>query len=167
MKRSLLFPIASLALLFLVAAVPQAQAQAQIEIGPRVGYEIDDIEALTLGGDVRVSSFVLPVQINGSVDYFFLDEGTYGDASLLKFAVNGLYQFGFANQLFTPYAGPGLSITRFSNGNSETDLGLNAVGGAEFGFGALRPFAQAELVLLGDTEPVQITAGLLFTIGGL
>ena len=185
-----LFPPALLAVL-LAAAAPQqqARAQAQIELGPRVGYEIDQFDALTLGGDVRVSTAALPVQINGTVDYFFLDDvsqdfgnGDSFEASqrLLKFAVNGLFEFGIDNQYFTPYAGPGLSVTRYSlssdadidgqnvdfDDDSETDVGLNAVGGAEFGLGGLRPFVQAEFVLLGDAEPVQLTAGLLFNVGG-
>jgi hypothetical protein len=175
---------ALLALLLLTAA-PQARGQAQIELGPRVGYEIDQLNAFALGGDVRVSTAALPVQLNGSVDYFFLDDASFSDnagnsveasQNLLKFAVNGLFQFGIDNQYFTPYAGPGLSITRYSvdsdgqgvdlRSGSETDVGLNAVGGAEFGVGGLRPFVQAEFVLLGDYEPVQFTAGLLFNVGG-
>ena len=179
---------ALLALLLLTAA-PQARGQAQIELGPRVGYEIDQLNAFALGGDVRVSTAALPVQLNGSVDYFFLDDASFSDGAgnsleasqnLLKFAVNGLFQFGIDNQYFTPYAGPGLSITRYSvdsdadidgqgvdlRSGSETDVGLNAVGGAEFGVGGLRPFVQAEFVLLGDYEPVQFTAGLLFDVGG-
>jgi hypothetical protein len=178
--------LASTALLalLLLAAAPQARGQAQIELGPRVGYEIDQLNAFALGGDVRVSTAALPVQLNGSVDYFFLDDASFSDnagnsveasQNLLKFAVNGLFQFGIDNQYFTPYAGPGLSITRHpvdSDGQgvdlgsgSETDVGLNAVGGAEFGVGGLRPFVQAEFVLLGDYEPVQFTAGLLFDVG--
>jgi opacity protein-like surface antigen len=162
-------------------AAPQARGQAQIEFGPRVGYEIDQFDALTLGGDVRVSTAALPVKINGTVDYFFLDDDSFeASQRLLKFAVNGLFEFGIDNQYFTPYAGPGLSVTRYSlnsdadidgpnvdfDDGSETDVGINAVGGAEFGLGGLRPFVQAEFVLLGDAEPVQLTAGLLFTVGG-
>ncbi|PSQ82508.1 MAG: hypothetical protein BRD44_07995 [Bacteroidetes bacterium QS_7_67_15] len=186
--KTSLAPPALLALL-LLAAAPQARGQAQIELGPRVGYEIDQLNAFALGGDVRVSTAALPVQLNGSVDYFFLDDASFSDnagnsveasQNLLKFAVNGLFQFGIDNQYFTPYAGPGLSITRYSvdsdadidgqgmdlGSGSETDVGLNAVGGAEFGVGGLRPFVQAEFVLLGDYEPVQFTAGLLFDVGG-
>ncbi|PSQ93551.1 MAG: hypothetical protein BRD52_00940 [Bacteroidetes bacterium SW_4_67_19] len=97
----------------LLAAAPQARGQAQIELGPRVGYEIDQLNAFALGGDVRVSTAALPVQLNGSVDYFFLDDASFSDGAgnsleasqnLLKFAVNGLFQFGIDNQYFTAAA---------------------------------------------------------------
>lgn len=168
------FVFIALFALFVLAAAPQAKAQAQIELGPRVGYDIDQLEELSLGADLRISSFALPVQINGTFDYYLLGD-EYGGLDVFRFTANGLYQFGIDNQYFTPYAGPGLSLTRlsidddgsFGNINtSETELGLNLVGGAQFSIGTLKPFAQAEFVVGGDYEPVQITGGLLFTISG-
>jgi hypothetical protein len=186
-----LFPPALLAVL-LVAAAPQqqARAQAQVELGPRVGYEIEQLNELSVGADLRASTAALPFQVNGTFDYYFASEefdasdfddsderenAFIGAERVFRFTANALYEAGLDNQYFTPYFGPGLSVTRISyvdesvdvfGDDSTTDLGLNAVGGAEFGLGGLRPFVQAEFVLLGDAEPVQLTAGLLFNVGG-
>jgi len=182
-----LFSAALLAVL-LAAAAPQqqARAQAQIELGPRVGYEIEQLNELSVGADLRASAAALPFQVNGTFDYYFVseefdasdfDDGDERENAFIgaergfRFTANALYEAGLDNQYFTPYFGPGLSVTRISyvdefGDDSTTDLGLNAVGGAEFGLGGLRPFVQAEFVLLGDAEPVQLTAGLLFNVGG-
>lgn len=189
MKKSL--ASAAFVALLLVFAAPQARAQAQIEIGPRVGYEIDDLQALSVGADLRVSTFALPFQLNAAFDYYFpedfddenfdpaedRDSEFVGADNIMRFTANALYQAGINNQYFTPYFGPGLSVVRISRNedfinltdedDSVTELGLNAVGGIEFGIGGLRPFVQAEVGLLGDAQPTQITGGLLFTIGGM
>lgn len=177
-------PLAALFALALLAATPSAQAQTTFELGPRVGYEVDQINGFSLGADLRVSTTQLPFQINGTFDYYFTDDdqvvGGAGNPTVLKFAANGLYEFSFEqNEVFTPYFGPGLSVISVSGDNGddgddagETDVGLNVVGGAEFeaadfGFGTVRPFAQAEFVPLGgDVQPFQITGGLLFRLGG-
>ena len=165
MKRSTLFILA----LFLVATTHEARAQATIEIGPRVGYEIDNLNELIIGADARIGTAALPVVINPAVDYYFVD-----GASMIQFTGNALYEFGIDNELFTPYAGAGVAVTRYSVDvdesvieidNSTTDVGLNVVGGARFGFGNLRPFVQAQLTF-GDIEPVSIVGGVLFSLGG-
>lgn len=176
MKTTTSFFTALLLLLALSAAPNDARAQAVIEVGPRVGYEIDDFEALTIGADVRVSTVTLPFQVNGTFDYYFADELAGTDLNVFQITGNALYEFGINNQLFTPYAGPGLSITRVSFDSalpddsdfsaSDTDLGLNLVGGAEFGVRNLKAFAQASFVVGGSFEPVNITGGVLFGIGG-
>lgn len=174
------------ALLF--AAAPQAaQAQTTFELGPRAGFEVNDIESFVLGGDLRVSTVALPFQLQGAFDYYFVDDDDFRgvDASVYRFTANALYEVNFGeNEVFTPYFGPGISITRLSVeasddlpgdadfDDSESDVGLNVVGGAEFevanlGFGAVRPFVQAEFVPLGgDIQPFQVTGGLLFSLGG-
>lgn len=145
----------------------EASAQAQIQIGPRVGYDIDALESLFVGADARISVIGLPIQINPTFDYYFLDKDVFGDDKFYQVAVNGLYNFGFDNQLFTPYAGVGVAISRYSpdGGDGTTDVGANLIGGAAFGFGSLRPFVQAQLTLGGDAEPVGLVGGLLFNLG--
>lgn len=173
---------ALVALLFLALA-PQAKAQAEIELGPRVGLEANDIESLVLGGDLRVSTVALPFQISGAFDYYFPDDNDFAgeDPNVFRFTVNGLYELGVTNQVFTPYIGAGVSILRISRDvpddsnidDSDSDVGLNIIGGAKFevanyGFGAVRPFVQAEFVPLGgDIQPFQITGGILFRLGGV
>src|SRR5690606_5443477 len=110
-------------------------------------------------------------------DYFFLEDvdiiSEEYSQSLFKFTANAIYEFGIDNQAFTPYAGGGLAITRYSAeydagafgsvDASDTNVGLNVMGGAYFGSGSMRPFAQLYLTL-GDGSTVGATAGLLFAL---
>lgn len=163
----------ALASTLLLLDVGTAHAQTSFVIGPKVGYEIDIFEALAVGADLRIGTPSLPVMINPSFDYYFLDDNGFGDRSAYQITVNALYNFGFNNQVFTPYAGAGVAITRSSveteRGDVEvsdaTDVGANLVGGAVFGFGGLRPFVQAQLTVGGDVQPVTLAGGLLFAFG--
>ncbi|HMB94116.1 MAG TPA: outer membrane beta-barrel protein [Rhodothermales bacterium] len=153
-----------LALFFLALGIQTASAQIGIRIGPRVGYEIDDLNEVFIGADARLDILTLPVIINPAFDYYLTDGG-----DLFQLSANALYTFGINNTLFTPYAGAGVGITRFSSDVSDfsdTNVGLNIVGGAEFGFGGLRPFVQAQLTLDGESDLTTIAGGLLFNIGG-
>lgn len=160
------------ALLLVFMAVPEAHAQTDIDLGVRGSYELDDVEAFALGAGLRISTPTLPIAINPTFDYYFVDDNDdfasiedVTDVSLMQFTVNALYEFGFDNAAFTPYAGPGLSVVRWSvNDESETDVGLNLVGGAQFNTGSLRPFVEAHFVVGGDIQPAAITAGLRFNL---
>ena len=141
----------------LVAATTAGTASAQLtnfSLGPRVGYDFD-WEALTIGVDARAGMGTLPVDFNVTLDYFFLEKyevlNDDFSRSLFKLTANAIYEFGIDNQAFTPYAGGGLAISRYSLdydtgfGNvdaSDTNVGLNVIGGAYFGSGSMRPFAQ-------------------------
>lgn len=164
MKRLMTASRLSVALLFIFAlGIQRADAQATFEIGPKVGYEVDR-ESAFLGADIRIGTPALPVKINPYFDYYF----TEGDnLSLSQFGANALYEFGIANQTFTPYAGAGLAITRASYDRpdiTETDAGLNLLFGARFGFGQVRPFAQAQ-VTVGSPDFVSLAGGVLFRLG--
>src|SRR5690606_571425 len=92
-------------------------ASAQIELGGRIGYDVD-VEELHIGAEARfrVESIDLPIVFKPSLDYFFIDNG-----SLFSIDANAIYEFGIDNQAFTPYAGAGLGIGRISY---EIDLGF-------------------------------------------
>ena len=155
-----------LVLLFLAFGIQTATAQIGIRVGPRVGYEIDDLNDLFVGADVRLDVATLPVIINPAFDYYLTD-----GFDLFQLSANALYTFGINNAVFTPYAGAGVGITRVSVDSefgdaSNTDVGLNIIGGAEFGFGGLRPFVQAQLTLDGESDLTTIAGGLLFSLGG-
>jgi hypothetical protein len=161
-------------LLFALAIVIFAQsAFAQFKIGPRVGYELDEVGAFAIGADVRFSPPALPIAINPTFDYYFVDKDATGDASLWQANINALYDFGIANQVFTPFVGVGLALTNVSLGSrsafgvseSGTSAGANILVGAEFGFGAMRPFVQAQTTLGGDLQTATIAGGLLFSLG--
>lgn len=172
MKR--LSTITFLFALLLLIAPQQAEAQTSIEIGPRIGIDVGDIEELFIGAEGRISSDALPVIISPAFDFYFVDSGVEGvDQSIFVIDINGLYEFGVDNQAFTPYAGGGLGIVRSSVdvdggsfgtiGSSTTDVGLNLVGGARFETGTLQPFAQAKINVGGDFTLFNIMGGLLFS----
>jgi opacity protein-like surface antigen len=177
-KRTTLSALFALALL---ATVPQAQAQTDLSIGPRVGYETDS-ESFFVGGDARIGVETLPIRISPTFDYFFIDDvtvaGVEASSTLFQITGNALYEFGIDNTTFTPYAGAGLSYIRQSVdvsgdnipggsqfGGSSSEIGLNLLGGAEFtNVGGFAPFVQGEFVVGGDINPFKITGGLLFDV---
>ena len=180
MTRSSIKPVSTMkkctpfVLLFglcMVLGVSEARAQAQIEIGPRLGFDlVGDVEEFFVGGDGRVDLAGLPVMLNGTFDFYFVDE----NLDFWQLSLIALYEFGIANVAFSPYAGAGIGISRasldlglgdFGNAEaSDTDVGLNVIGGATFGLGNLKPFAQAQITF-GDVDLFTIGGGLLFSIG--
>ncbi len=184
MKRLTLL-VASFFLVLGLVVPTATQAQTSVKIGPRLGIPLGDVSDaggnLFFGADARIGSEGLPVQINPSFDYYLLDDRTLNGQdvgqTIIAVDVNALYEFGIDNEAFTPYAGGGLAITRtsveeqtFSNqfgsvtvgGASDTDVGLNIVGGARFPLGSVEPFAQLNATLGGDVQRLGITGGLLF-----
>lgn len=152
-------------LLILAISTERVEAQTSFELGPKIGYEVDDLESIFIGADARIGMAALPVTINPYFDYYFLD---IDNVSLFQLGANALYEFGIANQMFTPYAGAGLAISRFSYDvsgvDSETEMGLNLLFGSTFGFGQMRPFVQAQITV-GDADFFSVAGGLLFRLG--
>lgn len=172
MNRFVLF--AGVLLLFVSLAPAPAQAQATIQVGPRLGVPIGDLSNVTslfLGAEGRVKSPALPVVPNASFDYYLTDAD---NLSLIAVDLNVLYEFGVSNQAFVPYAGGGLGILRGSRegtnpvtgetvSESDSDVGLNLVGGARFSAGSVEPFAQLNATLGAESERIGLAGGLLFS----
>lgn len=171
----------SLLFAFVFLLSPQ-QATAQVEadettfkIGPRASLDLNDLNdafgaAFGIGADVRLQIPDIPVQGNGSFDFYFADDPW----TVWAVDVNAVYPFNIDNQGFTPYAGGGLGITRWSADVEEdfigisvsnTDIGLNLVGGAEFETDSgITPFAQLQLTVAGDADRLGLTGGVLFEL---
>lgn len=172
--------VLSLGLLFALAVPMNSQAQTSTKIGPRVGIPVGDISDLGgnffLGADARFDSEALPVVVNPSFDFYLMDDYVGGQnsvsQSVFTIDLNALYEFEGEDQAFTPYAGGGLAITRWSVDvpsqaqldPSTTDVGLNLLGGVRFPLGSVEPFVQANFGLGGDFDRFGIAAGLLFSI---
>jgi opacity protein-like surface antigen len=173
---------------FLAAAVPltsqaQMESESAFKIGPRATVALNDISDFggdfAIGGDVRYdlsASANAPIQLSGAFDYYFVEDretvtGGIGgvqteevSASAYTIDLNGLYSFPVEGA-FSPYAGAGLGIVGTSLGDaSDTDIGVNLVGGAEFEAGSLRPFAEAQVSFGGDFTRFGITGGVLFAL---
>ena len=141
-----------LALAFL-AAVP---AQAQLSFSPLAGYDID-YEAPTVGLafelNTNLSSLPLSPALRPSVEYVFLD----GDASLIRFDGDLIGRIQ-AGQSFLPYAKAGVTVEYLDlDGGSNTEVGLNLGGGAEFS----RLFVEGAFGI-GDVSDVRVRAGYRF-----
>ena len=181
--------IAGLAL-FVLAAFAANDARAQISMGVHGGYNLDaftdegaESGAFLAGGEVRFGVSEFPIVIRSGVTFFF--DGI-DDATAFQANADVLYEVGVDNAVFTPYFGVGLAVTHASLSADfpivgevfsaeETDVGASVIGGAAFGMGAVRPFAQARITLGnhlvfvnddGDGGPgYELAAGLLFRLG--
>lgn len=167
----------SLALLVALLVLPSAaQAQTTFQVGPRIGIDFGDIEEVFIGADARITTESLPVIMNPAFDFYFTPE----NFTFWGLSVNGFYPFGSNNEVFTPYAGAGLGIYRFSfegqsvggiafGGGGSTDIGLNLLFGAQFITGStFVPFIEAQYSPV-FTEGVTTTlfgikGGLLFNL---
>ena len=173
MKR---LSIATLFAALLFLAVPAQDAQAQVKLGPSAVLSVGDISDaggdFGIGADVRFLAGDLPVTFNGAFHYYFTDDFPGTDVSQTIFTIdaNALYMFGIENQAFTPYAGGGLGITRYSVDvdsqfdPSTTEVNLNIIGGAEFPLESFTPFVQAQFGVGGDFDRFNIAGGLLFNL---
>ena len=121
--------------IFLLSDVPEANAQARL--GANVGYNLDN-EHWFVGGQLRYGMPTFPLTFNPSLEYYLDVPG----GSIWELDINGIYHIGREyTTTFTPYFGAGLGVLYFNPENdafdSNTDLGLNLVAGADFG--SIRP----------------------------
>lgn len=144
----------------------QMESQSGFEIGPRVTIDVGDIEEVAIGAGVRYDlseNVDAPLQLNGAFDYYFAGDQGGSDVTIYTIDLNGHYMLP-TEATFSPYVGGGLGITNSEVGNfSNTDTGLNLVGGIEFDTGSLQPFVQGQITL-GDIDRIGITGGLLFAL---
>jgi len=166
MKRNLLLS-ASVLLLFALSTPPTAQAQFQI--GPHLGFNLDGSDLL-VGANAK-----FPVNIgeyaligNPGVDFYFFDE----DVTTARFNIDVLYPFSRA-QSFAPYVGAGLLIQYTSFDlpdnaprgleSTDTDIGLNFKIGTSFSAGdaPFLPFVEGHFAVKNNSD-FAIRAGILF-----
>lgn len=159
---------AALALAAAVATPSAAHAQLGFVVQGSYGL---DYEALGVGGGVRFGLGSLTakngIRAEATFDYFLTDDPltvweVNGNALMDIKSVKGLY------------AGAGINYTHSSiddNGVcgafgvacdlSNSDVGLNLIGGMNFGSSKARPFAQARLELGGGSQLI-LTGGIRF-----
>ena len=160
-------PKLALTLLSLSCAVALAQpASAQTRFGAQASFG-DDVD-LGLGGRVALG-MTERVHLVGTLDVFF--PSTEG-LDYWEVNANATYSFDEGARPLVPYVGAGLNLARASiepggssTSDSSTDLGLNILGGAQFGQWAVVPYAELR-VELGGGDQFVVTGGILFGGGG-
>lgn len=136
----------------------------------RFGAQLNWANDMDLGFGARLE---LPLNIGaegvlsrtyliGSFDYFFPD---CDECSYFEFNGNLAVPVDVEGNL-NPYVGAGLNMARFSADvpgvdSSNTDLGLNVLGGLKFALGPFASFGEARFEL-GGGEQFVLTFGVLF-----
>ncbi len=166
-------------LVFVVLA-PSA-VNAQVNLGGQLSFA-DDYD---IGLGVRATfglPTAAPLEIITTADYYFPDGVTGIDISYWEINANLVYLFNIPSSIVAPYAGGGLNYAHASVSadlsqfgvdfpgelpaieGSQSDLGLNLLGGARFNLGSITPFGELRIELNGGEQFV-FSAGALFRLG--
>ncbi|MGH7542243.1 MAG: outer membrane protein [Gemmatimonadota bacterium] len=154
-------------------AFAAADGSAQVRVGGQVSFA-DDAD-FGIGPRIALEiPRVLPgLWIVGSFDYFFPDEGLFGsegDVDYWELNGNLLYEFEIPDTPgIIPYAGGGINIAHASfttvepieTDESNTEGGLNILGGAAFPLTGVTPFVEVRVEIEGGEQFV-VTGGIMF-----
>ena len=144
------------AVLLCLVGVESASAQG-FRWGPEVSLGTDT--DLGLGARAEFDFSGSALTIIASFDYYFPD----GPAEYWEINGNLIYNFNIPSApTVTPYAGGGLNIGHASvDGYSDTDPGLNLLGGTRLDAGSIMPFVEIKFTIEG-VEQFVVTGGILF-----
>ncbi|MBI1723690.1 MAG: hypothetical protein HYR48_07270 [Gemmatimonadetes bacterium] len=149
----------AVSIILALCALAPATLRAQAKFGGQVSWADD--QDIGLGARVVASTpgaLQLPrLDFIGSFDWFFPGGGAN------YYEVNGNVGYRISGVTgIAPYVGGGLNIAHRSNGTSNTELGLNLLGGLRFGIGpVVKGFSEVRLELSGGEQFV-VTFGVLF-----
>lgn len=146
--------------------------KAQIDIGAQGSWG-DDVD-FGLGGRVVVGLPIeqFPLELIGSFDYFFPDIDNF---DYWEINANAAYVIPVPTPTVAPYAGAGINIARASVdvgtvpgvgdfSASDTEVGLNLLGGVKFPLQSVTPYGELRIEL-GGGEQFVITGGVSFNVG--
>lgn len=152
MRKSLV----AAAIMLCLMGVETASAQG-FRWGPEVSLGTDT--DLGLGARAEFDFSGSALTIIASFDYYFPD----GPVNYWEINGNLIYNFNIPSApTVTPYAGGGLNIGHASSdGSSDTDPGLNLLGGTRFDAGSIMPFVEVKFTIEG-VEQFVVTGGILF-----
>ncbi len=143
---------------FLLAVPLAPNARADTAIGFRGGLSIDPDQVL-------VGLHIQPPPVGRNLYVVPSGEAGFGDdAFTLSFNGDLQYQFG-AGQDVRPYAGGGLSLYYYDRdgGGSDSEFGVNALGGLVFARQSGRPiFLEMKLGLTDRMPDWKFLVGLMF-----
>ena len=160
--------VVSMVALAVILGLP-AECRAQASVNPHVGYDVD-IEELLIGGSVQ---FGVPgAAIAGVALRFSPGLSYYIGGSGGRFLVADLdAQYPFTARSVQPYVGGGVFLRRVSvdvdivGSITDTDVGLNLMGGAAFGSSSrVRPFVEGRL-RVGSGLTLVLLGGVRLMVG--
>ena len=146
----------------------------QVAYGPQLSWGDESDFGVGARVEVPFTQFVpadgsplSTMRLIGSFDWFFPDEPDGVDVSYLELNANAVYPIVIEN--LRPYVGGGLNFARVSadfdsdilEDQSDTEVGLNVLGGLNFLLGSYSAFAEGRFELDGGEQFV-LTFGLLF-----
>ncbi len=144
---------------------------AQIGIGGQLSWADDADLGIGARAAFSLPTKAAPLEIIATFDYFFPDDAAGLDVTYWELNGNVVYLFDVPAPKVTPYAGAGLNLAHGSvdagtpgTSVSDTELGLNFLGGARFDLGSVTPFGELRVELDGG-EQFLISAGVLFSVG--
>ena len=149
--RTTLTSLAVFALLFAVASTAHASG------GLRAGIS-DDPDQFLFGGQIEPDPVAENLHIVPSGEVGISDD-------LFSLQFNGDVQYRFRTDSgIRPYVGGGLTLAWYDaegNGDSDTEIGLNVLGGLYFGK-STPMFVDLKLCLAGDTPDLKAVFGINF-----
>ena len=132
------------------------------ELGLGARYEHDLTNKLAKTAPMSNAFFI------GQLDYYFdvCGDGFGADVDCSMLEINPGLAVNLSGQNVKPYLGAGLNIARISVSSggtsaSDTETGINLLGGLKFGLGGMSAYSEARLSL-GGAEQLALTFGLLF-----
>ncbi len=127
--------------------------------GPRVGLTIDP-DQVHFGAHLDFGNFARRVRFQPNIEV-----GVGNDLTVVALNAEASYRFRDKWDVWTPYLGGGVGaniMSRDGRGDSDTDVGLNALGGIERGLSdGDRFFTEVKLGLV-DSPDVKLTVGWTF-----
>lgn len=147
------------ALSIAVTSLAAGPAAADVDVGVRGGYYTDAEDGF-LGVDLLMQISDTRWFFNPNLEYVFVDPG---DLATLNLDVH--YDLDTDNDDLYIWLGGGPAIIfrddDRANGDDETDLGLNLLGGVGWQLESVVPYVQAKAVIADDNEVV-LAVGVRF-----
>jgi hypothetical protein len=164
-----------------ILLVAPTALDAQVHLGGQLSVGSDSDFGLGARATFGLPS-PTPLEIIASADYFFPDDAPGVDINYWEINANLVYLFKIPGSIVAPYAGGGLNFARASYSTdlsdfgvelpgefstfdrSDSEFGLNLVGGAKFNVGSITPFGELRIELDGGDQVV-LSGGALFRLG--
>jgi hypothetical protein len=151
-----------LAAICIVASVDARAAEKTLSGGLQISYGEDSDIGVGVRGIYDLENVMSGMEAIGSFDYFFWSEEGVDDLSYWEINLNAIYKIKLEDSSIQPYTGAGLNYAHASAGGvSDSDVGLNILGGAVFGSGSIKPFLEVKIEA-GGGEQFVVSGGVRF-----